>query len=202
VNWLVAAIGLWAVMGLELGLRDGLALGPTGAAPTFALIYLVFLALSAPRRAALWAGLAVGLALDASRALPSADGMRVVAAIGPLTLGGALAAYTTVQIRGVLNQRNPLTGPLVVAVAVFLAHLVAVATLEMRSWYDAALTVDAVADLGRAGLTAVYSALASLVLGVLARPILPMIAAVHQFDPTPSAWRWVPFGRRGYGPAR
>jgi len=202
MNWMVSSIALWIVMGLELGLRNGLALGSTGAAPSFALIYLVYLGLSAPKRTALWGGLVIGLVLDLSRALPSADGLRVVTVIGPLTVGGALAAYTTVQIRGVLNQRNPLTGPLVVVVAVFLAHLVAIAMLELRSWYDPAVSIPALADLGRAALTAVYSAAVALALGVIARPVLPVLAAVHQFDTTPSAWRWIPFGRRGYSSVR
>lgn len=195
MNWLVFFIGAWVMMGLELGLRDGLALGPTGGAPSFALIYLVFVALSSPKRTAMWAGAAVGLLLDLTRALPAADGLRVVTTIGPMTLGATLAAYTVVQVRGVLYQRNPFTGPIVVAVAVFLAHLVAIATLELRSWYDAAVDLAAVREVARSALTAAYSAGVALLLGVMFKPILPMLAAAFQFDPTPSAWRWG-FGRR------
>lgn len=196
MNWLVFFLGAWVTMGLQLGLRDGLALGPTAVAPSFALIYLVFVALSAPKRTALWAGLVIGLLLDLTRALPSADAQSVVTVIGPMTLGGALAAYAVVQVRGVLYQRNPLTAPVVTAIAVFLAHLVAIATLELRSWYDPAVDISALGDVARAALIAVYSAAVMFVVNLLLRPALPALATLFAFDATPSAWRWG-YGRRG-----
>lgn len=192
MNWLVFFLGAWVVMGLELGLRDGLALGPTGAAPSFAMIYLVFIALSSPRRTAVWAGLVVGVMLDLTRAMPAADGLTIVKSIGPMAVGGALAAYTATIVRSSLYHRNPVAAPIVVALSTFLAHLVALALLTVRTWYDPAVELSAVRELGRISLIAVFTAVVAFVLGIILRPILPALASVFMFDVTPSAWRWGP----------
>ena len=178
MNWLVFFIGGWLMMGLELGLRDPLALGPTGAAPSFVLIYLVFIALSAPRATALWAGLALGLMLDLSRAMPAADGLTVVWTIGPMAIGGAAGAYAVTIVRSALYQRNPIAAPICVALAVFLAHLVAVSVFTARSWYDPAIEIYSTRELGRAVGSAIYSAIAALVLSLLLHRVMPLISAV------------------------
>lgn len=190
MNWLVFFIGAWVATGLELGLRDGLSLGPTGAAPSFVLIYLTAIALATPRATAVWAGFILGLLLDLTRAMPAADGMSVVWTVGPMTLGGAMAAYTATLLRGSLYQRNPLAGPVVVAVAVFLANIIALAPLAARDWYDPMIDLAASHELARAGLIAVYSAGAALVLALLLRPVAPLGASLFMFHPTPSTWRW------------
>lgn len=190
MNWLVFFIGAWLTMGLELGLRDGLALGPTGAAPSFAMIYLVFISLSSPRGTAVWAGLIIGALLDLTRAMPGADGVTIVKAIGPMAVGGALAAYTATIVRSSLYHRNPLAAPIVVALSTFLAHLVAIAFWTMRTWYDPAVELSATRELWRIMLIAAFTAVVAFVLGVMLRPILPALASLFMFDVTPSAWRW------------
>lgn len=195
MNWLVFSVGLWVVMGLELGLRDALALGPTGGAPSFAMIYLVFIALSAPRRTAIWAGLTIGLVLDLTRAMPAADGVTIVKSLGPMGLGGALAAYTATTVRASLYHRNPIAAPIVVGLATFLAYLVAIAVFTARTWYDPLVEISATREVGRALLTAGFTMVVAFVLGIVLRPILPALAAVFMFDPTSSAWRWGPARR-------
>ncbi len=192
MNWLVFFIGAWLTMGLELGLRDGLSLGPTGAAPSFAMIYLVFIALSSPRRTAVWAGLVIGILLDLTRAMPAADGVAIVRAIGPMAVGCALAAYTATIVRSSLYHRNPIAAPMVVVLATFLAQLVALALLTMRSWYDPALAQSASRELLRAVIISGYTALVAFGLGIILRPLLPAFASLFMFDATPSAWRWGP----------
>lgn len=199
MNWLVFFIGTWLMMGLELGLRDPLALGPTGAAPSFALMYLVFIALSAPRSTAIWAGLAIGVMLDLSRAMPAADGLTVVWTIGPMALGCAAGAYAVTVVRSTLYQRNPIAAPICVAIAVFLAHLIAVSLFTARSWYDPAIDIHSTRELGRAVAIALYSTLAALVLSLLLHRVMPLIAALFMFEGTSSAWRW---GQTRSGPSR
>lgn len=190
MNWIVFLIGAWLMFGLETGLRDGLLLGPTGAAPSFVMIYIVFISLSAPKRTALWASIALGIMLDLTRATPAADGLSVVWTIGPMALGAALASYTTVMVRGVLYQRNPLAAPIVVFAASFLAWLVVIGVFTARSWYDPTVDFAPMSTLARDFVSALYTAVAALALGLLLRPILGVMSSLYLFDPTPSAWRW------------
>ncbi len=190
MNWIVFLIGAWFMFGLETGLRDGLQLGPTGAAPSFVMIYVVFISLSAPKRTAVLASVMLGLLLDLTRATPSADGLSIVWTIGPMALGAAFASYTTVMVRGVLYQRNPLAAPIVVFAASFLAWLIVNGVFTARSWYDPAIDINSVHTLGRDFVSALYTALVALVLGLLLRPMIGVISSLFLFDPTPSAWRW------------
>lgn len=190
MNWIVFLIGAWLTFGLETGLRDGLQLGPTGAAPSFVMIYIVFISLSAPKRTAVFASMTLGIVLDLTRATPSADGLSIVWSIGPMALGAVLASYTTVMVRGVLYQRNPLAAPIVVFAASFLAWLVVNGVFTARSWYDPAIDHSAMLTLARDFVSALYTALVALTLGLLLRPILGVISSLYLFSPTPSAWRW------------
>lgn|GEM_PF-382944 len=197
MNWIVFFLGSWVMMGLELGLRDGLQLGATGAAPSFVLLYLVFLALSAPRSTAVWTGLILGLMLDLTRAMPAANGLSVVTSIGPMALGGAMAAYTVTMVRGAVYQRNPIAAPVIVALAVFLAHLVSIALLATRSWYDPSVTIVATTEVAFSALVAGYTALVAFVVLILFGRAMPLLAALFMFDVTPSSWRWGQTRRMG-----
>jgi rod shape-determining protein MreD len=178
MSWAVFAITLWLGLGFDVGLRDALAVGQSGAAPRFVMVFLAFIAASAPKEAALWAGLATGLALDVLD-LRTSPGGGLVTTIGPNALGCATAAYAVVLLRASVMRKNPLALPMLAALATFLAGVVSVAILQTRSLYDPSLTFGAGAALVRTLFSALLTAALALPLGPLLLFVSPLFGFQH-----------------------
>ncbi len=167
MNWLVFAIAAWLTLGLEIGLRDGLALGETGVAPSFLLILMVVAALWAPKATAMGAAMILGLLADLTRVAPAPGAGGVVTIVGPMTLGFALGCYTTLTLRVVVMRRNVVAIAGLVLVAGIMAHILAAALLALRSGIDPAVAARPLAELGRGVGVSAYSGAASLLVGPL-----------------------------------
>lgn len=178
MNWAFFAIVGWIALGLDLGLRDALAVGSSGVAPSFVIAFLVVIAMHAPKREALWAGLILGLALDLTRAgvSASAGGATTIAIIGPAALGGLLAAQLIVTIRAMMMRRSPLAAAAMGFAAALLANLVVAGVLTARSWYDPAIDVSAAAELASRLGSSLYTGLITPVMAILLAPVAPIFA--------------------------
>lgn len=179
MSWTVFAIAAWLMMGLELGLRDALELGRSGVTPSFVVILLAFVASHAPKHAAVWAGGILGALLDLTAARPDAAAPGVVTTLGPGALGGFLAAYTVVVMRGSMMRRNPLTLSLLSFVATIMLTIAATTLLEARSLWDPALRVAAGHDLWIGLLRGVYTALVAAPIGAGLGLLTPLFAFQH-----------------------
>lgn len=180
MNWITFAIALWVMFGLELGLKDALELGSTGAAPSFVMTLLVVVAMSAPKRTALAAALLTGALLDLTRLAPTVQGASAVATLGPYMLGCALGVYAVLTMRAVVIRRHPLSLLALTAIAYFLTQLVVGALFEARSWYDPQIGHDATRELLRALGSSIYTGVLAAALG----PLLMLFSPLFAFEPT------------------
>jgi fucose 4-O-acetylase-like acetyltransferase len=133
MRWTVFAVFAWLLLGLEAGFKDVLQLGSSGIAPSFVIPFAVFIALTAPPTAAVWACLILGLGLDLTTAVPVREGaIGSPTLVGPYALGLALAAQLVLAIRGMLMRHNPLTMGAISFLASCLLYLVVAAMLAVR----------------------------------------------------------------------
>ena len=169
MNRLTFAVALWILLGLDLGLKPVIALGPTAIAPSLILPLVVFVALHAPSVAALWAGLIAGLMLDLTFPI-AIDGGGERRVPGPAALGTLLAVAMVLHLRSMLIGRNPLTLVALTVAAGLVQGAVVVAMLTARSIAGDPISHSAAEHLlARAG-SAVYSGLAA---GILALVLFP-----------------------------
>jgi len=172
MNWLVYGVAAWVMIGLELGLRDGLSLGSTGAAPSFVFAFATFIALFAAPHTALWSSLVLGLLVDLTGELALTEGRQVAVLIGPNALGYLLAGQLTLTLRGVMVRRNPLTLGFLAFVSCVVAQIVVVAIYTLRSSYDPIAFMPSQQLIARMG-TALMTGVLALFLGLALVPLAP-----------------------------
>ena len=153
MRWSLFIIAAFVLLVLETGLRGLLVLpGDYPASPSFLLALVVFVALSAPRRTAMWAAMVLGLLVDLNSDLP----------LGSACLGYLAAALVAFELRGLVFRDSPPAIALMVFVAGILAHLVTVALLTLRgvSWLpaDAVVNWSVSGELVQRFLIVLYSA--------------------------------------------
>ncbi|MEZ6232784.1 MAG: hypothetical protein R3B68_01210 [Phycisphaerales bacterium] len=187
MNWLAYGIVLWVALGLELGLRPALALGPTGIAPSIVIPLVVFVAMHAPGMAAAWAAVAAGLLLDLTFPI-GLEGGGEVRVPGPMAIGLLLATGATTNIRGMLIKHNPLTVAAVSVIAALIAWLAAWVLLGVRDMYGDPIAFSAGPEFGRRMLSSLYT---GLVGGIEALVLFP-IAGVFGFQSVVGPRRMVP----------
>ena len=167
MNWVVALVVSYVLLGLEMGLREFLRLGPSTAAPSFVIPLVVFVALMAPPLPAMWMAVLLGLTIDL--ATPRGEAAAIVA--GPHALGFLAAAYTVLTVRAVLLRRNPLTLMLVSGLAAAIAGLVVVAIFAVRMLYADAHSFRPLGELGYRMLGALLTMLTGLGLSAVLFPM-------------------------------
>ncbi|MCC7145540.1 MAG: hypothetical protein IT443_03770 [Phycisphaeraceae bacterium] len=128
MRWPVFAIAAFLGLGLEIGLRGLVHLG--AASPSFLLILVIYVGLSAPPLTVGWAALVLGLLTDLSAAAPM-DG-RPLDILGPAALGFLLAGYTALQFRGLVFRGSAITVAMTVFFGGLMAQLMIVAVLTIR----------------------------------------------------------------------
>ncbi len=173
MRWIVFVV--FALIGLvfDTGLSEVLRIEKLGQVrPSLCAVVAVFVALSAPRTAALWACLVLGLLLDLSHPLTIAYN-RVAYLIGPYALGYLLGGWLVLAGRPMVFRRRPLTIGVMTVLCLLAAQLVAVSLYVIRSqtWYpgQALFWTDttAMAELGVRLLGVVYSGLFAIPVGWL-----------------------------------
>lgn len=147
-----------------------------GAAPSFALPIVAFLALLAERRAALWAALLAGALADLTD--PAIAGpVAPLYLLGPHALGMALGASAVIQIRGALKKRSLvvlMTATLTVGI---LSDVVWTFVWALRGWFPQGSTPwgdgAALGALGGEALGTALSACAAIPVGWALLKLMP-----------------------------
>lgn len=171
MRWPVAAIVAYVLLGLELSLKDAMAVGSTHVAPSFIVPFVVFIAMSAPVVPTLWLALALGAAVD----LTSPRGAAGYVVLGPYAMGYMLAAYLVLTMRGLMFRRSPLTVVFLSVLASAIAELIVVAFLSARgAVYHDGLGWNAAAELVNRMLSSGYTALTAGFLSLILLPMAPL----------------------------
>lgn len=165
MNWFVFALFAWLTLGLELGLKDVLQIGPTPIAPSFVLPLAVFVAMWAPGGITLWACFLLGAALDLTWQVPRTDG-GVATILGPYALGFTLMGWLVLNMRGMVIRRNPATMAFLCVVGSAVAQTVVVALFTIRRLYGDPVAWEPAAELVARLAGSVYTGAIALVLSL------------------------------------
>ena len=119
MNLGVFIVALFFCVALDSGLMPVISIADYSPSTTATLV--VFVALFAPRSAALWAGLAAGLLLDLSNPVAFAGDQALVVP-GPYAIGFVFGTQLVLLLRSMVFRRNPiavglLTTPFLIAVS-------------------------------------------------------------------------------------
>ncbi|MEL7474371.1 MAG: hypothetical protein AAGK04_13720 [Planctomycetota bacterium] len=166
MNWFVFALFAWLAIGLEVGLKDVLQIGPGSVAPSFVLPLAVFVAMWAPSSVALWASFALGVLVDLTWQVPRTDA-GVATILGPYALGFTLAGWLVINMRGMVIRRNPATMAFLCLLASAVAQTVVVALYTIRSLYGDPVAWSPASELlSRVFAGSLYTALMGLLLSL------------------------------------
>jgi rod shape-determining protein MreD len=192
MRWTLFIILAVVAVFLELSLRTTLELRLLGGVtPSIAPILLTFIALFAPREAALWCAWGLGLLMDLYTPLP--HGAETAAPlIGPMTLGFVFAAFVVVHVRAMLFRRRMVTVVVMAAVFVAAAQIVAVFIYAVHSWYPGAELAWADRSFGLELVRRLAGAAYTGLLGLLVAPVLLWTLPAWRFDTPgqrPVSWR-------------
>ncbi|MBK7404671.1 MAG: hypothetical protein IPJ41_08560 [Phycisphaerales bacterium] len=184
MSWIVFAIGAWLMLGLEQGLKGSLQFGPREVVPSFVAVYAVFLACSAPARAAQWGCLLLGVMMDLSSPMARPDAQPITL-LGPNALGALLMCQLVLALRGLMFRRNPLSIAFLSLIGFATWQILATALLTIRSLllHDPAAWSPAgqlAARLGSSLYTGVVAIPLSLLL-ILALPAFGFQHVPHRF---------------------
>lgn len=180
MRWGIFAIFALLVLSLDAGLSDVLRIESLwDIRPNLCGVLAVFVALSAPRIAALWGCFMIGLLLDLSIEY-TAGGNSGVFLVGPYALGLLAGGWLVLRGRTMVFRRRALTIGVMTVVSLLLAQAIIMMLLVIRSrswypggpihWPDNAVGIE----LLRRVLIAVYSGVAAVPGGWLLVRTLPL----------------------------
>ena len=170
----IFSLTLFVLLTLELGLKQLLVIPRDGGVtPSFTLILMVYVAVSAPRLIVIWSALVIGLCIDLINPLPFINDRGIIAVplIGPSSLGFLAGAIVVLELRSLVFRQSPIAIGVLVIMSGLIYHLVAVAVLTLRGipWLptDAIAHWDISGQLVRRFFELIYSSLMSLPVGFL-----------------------------------
>lgn len=171
MRWPVALFLGWLTLGIDAGLAPHLAPGQTRVAPSFAIPFLVFVALNAPAIPTMWTAVLMGLMLD----LTSPRGENAAVTIGPHVLGFVAAAYLVQTLRGVMMRKSLIAMIVLSIPAKMLAVVVAVFVLMLRSMYTNGIGIGVelhpIGELWRGLLSALVTGFSAAFMGFVLIPM-------------------------------
>jgi rod shape-determining protein MreD len=182
MNWFVFAFVSWIIFGLELALEPVLDAGSGGVHPSMVIPLMVFAALYAPRRQALWGAIILGIMMDLLSPMSRVDG-GIAWIVGPHALGYLLACHFILTIRGSLIRRNPLTLVMISIVSALIAQIVVIAIFTARDIGTNPLIWDASDQLVERSFSSLYTGLSALVLSFVFFALAPAFG-FHSSVPT------------------
>jgi len=175
VNWLAFAAVAWVFLGLEKGLRDALELGSTGASPSFVFGLLTFIAISAQSTTALWAAIALGLAMDLVFNVPLQGGAGTVNIPGPHALAYVLGTQFILSLRGVMVRRNPLSMGFLALVGFLVCSATLLAIFTTKATLGVPIEWDATRKLLEGLGSSLYTGVLATLLGLVLIPLAPFL---------------------------
>jgi cell shape-determining protein MreD len=142
--------------------------------PSITPALAVFVALAAPRMAALWACLLLGLLVDLPfQNTSTVSGAGALVVVGPYALGYVFGGYFICQLRASVFRRRALTIGVLAACLAMAAATVAISCGVIRSWHPASWYAGAPLTWprGSAGGELLRQLLCSLASGLVAIPV-------------------------------
>jgi len=182
MNWFVFAFVSWITFGLELALQPTLDAGSRGVHPSMVIPLMVFAALYAPRKQALWSAIVLGVLMDLVSPMSRIDG-GIAIIVGPHALGFLLACHFILAIRGSLIRRNPLTLVMISVAASFIAQILVIAIFTARDLGTNPLIWDASDQLVERSFSSLYTAISALALSIVFFALAPAFG-FHSSVPT------------------
>ena len=171
MNWITFLIVAWLAFGVQMGF-DAFRLAPGDISPSFVIPLIVFVALSAPARHALWAALLLGLLIDLTWLVPRTDGGEAIV-VGPHALGALLATQLVLSVRGMVIRRHFLTLVILSMVSAAVVAAVVVAFMTVRDIYGDPIEFRPTGELVSRLLGAVYTGGGALAWALVTRLIEP-----------------------------
>ena len=168
----------WVAFGLEVGFRDALRLAPGDVAPSFVVPFMVYVALSAPPKQALWAALALGALIDLLWLVPRTD-FAESAVLGPHALGAVVAAQLVLSVRGMVIRRHMLTLVVLSIASAAVMAIVVVALMTLRDLYGDPIKFDATGEMGSRLLGALYTGATAVAWALIMRLVDPAFQFQH-----------------------
>ena len=172
MNWIVFLVVSWFALGLEVGF-DALRLAPGDVAPSFVVPLIVYIALSAPPKQALWAALLIGALLDLTWLIPR-DDLAEATVLGPNALGALIAAQLVLSLRGNVIRKHPLTLVVLSIASAAVMSVVVVALMTLRELYGDPIEFSPTGELGARLLSALYTGVTALIWAVVLRLMEPL----------------------------
>lgn len=177
MRWPVFVIFVLIALVLETSMSRVLMIGSIS--PSFLVPLVVFVALSAPRRMALWSAWLVGLLADQFYFMLTPGGP-MLPHVGPHALGYLFGAYLIVLLRTMVFRQRVVTLAVMALMATFASQLVVIALSVIRSWYPDGgflwTNTTAFNELGRSLLMAVYTGILALPVGWVLVQLSPLWA--------------------------
>lgn len=130
MRWMVVVIFAFVMLVLEQGLNTLIEVATV--APSFLLIFAIFLALTAHLRAVPWLMIMLGAMADLSTLYSTRAVDQDFALIGPSILGFLFGGYFAVQLRALIIRDSPLALGFAVFICGIFVHLAIVALLSLR----------------------------------------------------------------------
>ncbi|MFK7759848.1 MAG: rod shape-determining protein MreD [Phycisphaerales bacterium] len=172
MNWFVLLFVAWICFGLEMALLPVFDAGASGVSPSVVLPLLVFVALYAPRKHALWCAVVLGISMDLLTPI-SHDNGGPVTLLGPYALGYLLAAQFIFSVRAMVVRRNPLTIAFLSVLASLIAEILVVAIITMRYVAGDNIAWDAGDALIDHTMSSLYTGIVALFLSFLFFALTP-----------------------------
>lgn len=179
MNPIAVFVAGYVAFSLELGLRNALAIGTGGAAPSFVFVLCMILAIGSSPGQVLWTSLIFGLITDLTWPHEMKGGADTVIVIGPYALGYLVAGQFVLLLRSQMIKRNPLSLAFLCLVGFAVAQVVVVALYTFRSGYTPQIVWEPTHQLISRFFGALYTGALGLLVGLAAGPISAALG-LHQ----------------------
>ena len=185
--WPVFLAAMWLAVGLDIGLRDFVQLGPNSA-PSLTLILVAYTAMWAPRLHALYAAVVAGVCLDLQGGQVVPGAIDSTTTHGPTALGATLGAFTVLTARAMVERANVLALPAMTFALCVLTHLVIVFCFAFKGLYDPAIAFDAGSQLFTRFVSSLYTAVAAVPIGLVMTPMTRLFGFSQSSSRRARAW--------------
>lgn len=180
MSWIVFLIMTWISFGLELGFRDALRLSPGEIAPSFVVPIMVYVALSAPPKQAVWSALLLGVLIDLTWIVPRTDAAATATVLGPHAIGMIVSAQFILAVRGMVIRRHPLTLVVLSIAAAAVTETIVVAFFTLREVYGDPIAFNPTGELITRLGSALYTGATAFAWAIVLRPVDALFRFQHE----------------------
>ncbi|MBN8599349.1 MAG: hypothetical protein J0L78_16885 [Planctomycetes bacterium] len=179
MNIVAVIVGGYIAFSLELGLRNALAVGTGGAAPSFVFVLCMILAIGSPAGLVLWTCLVFGIITDLTWPHEIRGGADSITLLGPYALGYLFAGQFVLLLRSQIIKRNPLSLGFLCFAGFAVAQIMVVVIYTLRSAYTPEIVWEPTHQLISRLVGAAYTGVLGVLVGLVAGPISAALG-LHQ----------------------